>query len=141
MKKLTLLISIFCFFTTLAVAQKTVRKRPKLTSVQITSNQTDKTTSDTTQTNSKQFDTPLKILAKPQASRTDGQDCSQGKVVLRVTFLYSGEIGTISVISGLGNGLTEQAVLAAKKINFEPAMKGGKPVSITKPVEYSFTIY
>jgi TonB family protein len=62
-------------------------------------------------------------------------------VVLRVTFLDSGEIGRISVISGLGNGLTEQAVEAAKKIKFEPATKDGKSVSVTKPVEYLFTIY
>lgn len=144
MKKTVLLISIICFCATFAVAQKTVRKRPQTTRIQTNSNQTKQPNSDSTEKKSSQFDSTVKILDKPKAgypSQHKGTICAQGKVVLRVTFLDSGEIGRISVISGMGNGLTEKAVEAAKKIKFEPAMKDGKPVSVTKPVEYSFTIY
>jgi len=83
------------------------------------------------------------IISKPRANYTDAarQNQVQGKVVLRVTFSANGSIGQISVISGLGNGLTEQAIAAARSIRFEPAKKAGVPVSVTKPVEYSFTIY
>lgn len=63
------------------------------------------------------------------------------KVVLRVVFSANGEIGAISVISGLPEGLTEEAIAAAKKIKFEPAMKRGKAVTVTRKVEYTFTIY
>ncbi|MBS1797688.1 MAG: TonB family protein [Acidobacteria bacterium] len=86
---------------------------------------------------------PVKILSKPRANYTDSarQAQVQGKVVLRVTFSANGSIGSISVISGLGNGLTEQAIAAARAIRFEPAKRGGVPYSVTKPVEYSFTIY
>jgi TonB family protein len=85
----------------------------------------------------------VKILSKPRANYTDAarQNQVQGKVVLRVTFSANGSIGAISVISGLGNGLTEQAIAAARGIRFEPAKRGGVPYSVTKPVEYTFTIY
>ena len=85
----------------------------------------------------------VKILSKPRANYTDAarQNQVQGKVVLRVTFAANGSIGAISVISGLGNGLTEQAIAAARGIRFEPAKRNGQPYSVTKPVEYSFTIY
>ncbi len=85
----------------------------------------------------------VKIIAKPRANYTDAarQNQVQGKVVLRVTFSANGSIGAISVISGLGNGLTEQAIAAARGIKFEPAQKAGQAVSVTKPVEYTFTIY
>jgi len=85
----------------------------------------------------------VKILSKPKALYTDAarQANVQGKVVLRVTFTANGSIGAISVISGLGNGLTEQAIAAARGIRFEPAKRGGVAYTVSKPVEYSFTIY
>ena len=85
----------------------------------------------------------VKILSKPRANYTDAarQNQVQGKVVLRVTFSANGSIGAISVVSGLGNGLTEQAIAAARGIRFEPAKRGGVPYTVSKPVEYTFTIY
>ena len=145
MKKFALLIFVICFFTIFAAAQKTVRKRTKAPVVQAIENQnpaeTNRNSNQTNQSKTDQFDTPIKILEKPRPQFFDGQDCSQGKVLLRVTFLDSGEIGRISVISGLTKGKTESSVEAAKKIKFIPAMKDGKPVSVAKPVEYIFTIY
>lgn len=142
MKTLALLILVFCFSATFAAAQKTVRKRAKKPLVETTENQaSEDSKQNKNSSKSNKFDTPLRILEKPRASRTDGQDCSRGKVVLRVTFLASGEIGLIDVISGMGNGLTESSIEAAKKIKFIPAMKDGKPVTVIKPVEYAFTIY
>jgi len=87
--------------------------------------------------------TGVKIISKPRANYTDAarQNQVQGKVVLRVTFSANGSIGQIAVISGLGNGLTEQAIAAARGIRFEPALKNGQPIAVTKPVEYTFTIY
>jgi len=41
----------------------------------------------------------------------------------------------------LGNGLTEQAIAAARGIKFEPAKKAGVAVTVNKSVEYTFTIY
>ena len=87
--------------------------------------------------------TGVKIISKPRASYTDTarQQGVQGKVVLRVTFQANGQIGAISAVSGLPGGLTEKAIAAARGITFEPAMKNGTPYSVTRTIEYSFTIY
>lgn len=86
---------------------------------------------------------PLKITLKPRANYTDAarQANIQGVVRLRVTFLANGSIGSITPVSGLGYGLTEQAIAAARSIRFEPAKKGGSPYAVTKVVEYNFTLY
>ena len=145
MKKTALIILIICFGATFAAAQKTVRKRPKTPVAQTSENQAssdlDKNSEVSGSTKSSRFDSPLEILDKPRASYPTGGGCFQGKVVLKVTFSDTGKIGAISVISGLGNGATENALEAAKQIKFKPAIKNGKPVSVTKPVEYVFTLY
>ena len=83
------------------------------------------------------------ITSKPRANYTDAarQNNVQGTVNLRVTFNANGTIGSVTPVSSLPNGLTEQAISAAKQIRFEPAMKNGQPQSVTKVVQYSFTIY
>jgi|CXWL01.1.fsa_nt_gi TonB family protein len=85
----------------------------------------------------------LKILGKPRPGYTDAarQNNIQGTVILRVTFLASGQIGSISPVKGLPNGLTEQAIAAARRISFEPAKTNGVGQSVTKQIEYSFSIY
>ncbi|MEP6904048.1 MAG: energy transducer TonB [Actinomycetota bacterium] len=86
---------------------------------------------------------PLRILSKPRANYTDFARFYQisGKVVLRLTFSANGIIGAVSVVSKLPFGLTEQAIIAARGISFEPAMKEGVALSVTKMIEYNFTIY
>jgi TonB family protein len=86
---------------------------------------------------------PLIIISKPLAVYTKEakNNCIEGKVILKVTFLASGKIGKIKVLSGLPLGLTKQAMEAAKKMKFEPALKNYKPIAITKTVQYTFTIY
>ncbi|MCA1625298.1 MAG: energy transducer TonB [Acidobacteria bacterium] len=87
--------------------------------------------------------TGVNIIAKPRANYTDAarQNQVQGTVTLRVTFTAGGSIGSISPVSGLPYGLTEQAIAAARGIKFEPAKKNGVPQTVTKQVQYSFTIY
>lgn len=89
------------------------------------------------------FDKRLVIISKPKANYTDLAKTNQiqGSVHLRVTFLANGTIGNIAVIESLTDGLTEQAIEAAKKIEFKPAMRGGKPISVTRQVQYTFTLY
>ena len=85
----------------------------------------------------------LKILSKPRPGYTDEARLSgiQGTVILRVTFIASGEVGKIEVVKGLLGGLTERAIAAARKITFEPVMVNGKPITVTKQIEYAFYIY
>ena len=85
----------------------------------------------------------VQILSKPKPAYTNAarQNQTQGKVSLRVTFLASGHIGSVKPVKSLPDGLTEQAMVAALNIKFEPATKDGEPVTVTKTVEYNFTIY
>ena len=86
---------------------------------------------------------PMIIISKPRAYYTEAarQSQTQGTVMLRVTFLASGGIGSVSVVKELTNGLTEQAIAAANKMVFLPQKVKGVNVSVTKQVQYSFTIY
>jgi len=86
---------------------------------------------------------PLKILAKPKAQYTDAARTNQvqGNVTLRVTFLASGGIGSITTVKGLPHGLTEQAIAAARAMRFEPEKVNGVPRTTTRPVTYAFNIY
>jgi TonB family protein len=85
----------------------------------------------------------LRIISKPRPNYTDTARTQniQGTVLLKVTFLANGSIGGVSAVKGLGGGLTEQAIAAAKRISFEPAKRGGVPYTVTKTIEYSFNIY
>lgn len=86
---------------------------------------------------------PLKIISKPRANYTDEARTKQvtGVVRVRVQFLPSGQIGSVSPVSSLPYGLTEMAIAAARNIKFEPAKRNGVPYPVTKQVEYNFTLY
>ena len=86
---------------------------------------------------------PLRILSKPRPAYTDFARFYwiTGTVILRVTFLASGEIGDVTSRSSLPFGLTQRAIEAAKSMRFEPMTRDGNPMSVTKQVEYSFLIY
>lgn len=86
---------------------------------------------------------PLKITHKQKAQYTDAARTNnvQGTVTLRVTFLASGGIGSITTIRGLPHGLTEQAIAAARAMRFEPEMVGGQARTTSRPVSFTFNIY
>ena len=86
---------------------------------------------------------PFKILSKPQARYNDAARTNgvQGSVRLKVTLLASGQVGSITPVTRLPHGLTEQAIAAARLIRFEPAKVNGVPVSKIVTLEYSFSIY
>lgn len=85
----------------------------------------------------------VKITSKPRPAFTELARLkeTQGTVTLRVTFLANGEIGKIRLIDGLPDGLSEQTIAAARKIKFEPARKDGVSYTVTRKVEYNFTLY
>jgi len=91
----------------------------------------------------REVDTKAQLLARPKAQYTDAarQNNVQGTVVLRVILSADGSVGSISAIRGLPNGLTEQAIAAARGIRFVPAKKDGRPVSVAVTVEYNFSVY
>jgi len=44
-------------------------------------------------------------------------------------------------VSGLPHGLTEQAIAAARKLKYIPAVKDGKYASMWMQLEYNFNLY
>jgi TonB family protein len=85
----------------------------------------------------------IKIISKPRPIYPDEarENNVQGTVVLSVVFLRSGNIGDVEPIMTLPDGLTEQAIVAAKRIRFEPQRRNGRPVTTRKKIKYTFTIY
>ncbi|HKP68853.1 MAG TPA: TonB family protein, partial [Pyrinomonadaceae bacterium] len=83
---------------------------------------------------------PLKIISKPQAKYTEESRTNniQGSVRLKVTLLASGQVGSITPVTRLPHGLTEQAIAAARLLRFEPAKINGVPISKTITIDYSF---
>jgi TonB family protein len=90
----------------------------------------------------KNVDVRANILSRPRPSYTREARRAgvQGYVLLRAVLLANGEIGTIRVVRGLPAGLTANAIRAACKIQFKPAMKDGKAVSQLVQVEYAFRL-
>lgn len=86
---------------------------------------------------------PLRIISKQKAAYTDAARTNnvQGTVTLRVTFLSSGGIGSITTVKGLPYGLTEQAIAAARNIRFDPEKVNGVAKTTTRPVSFTFNIY
>jgi TonB family protein len=86
---------------------------------------------------------PLNIIVKPKPLYTDAarQNNIQGTVTVRVVFLANGGIGSITPVSALSHGLTEQAIAAARKLVFLPQKAQGQPQTVVKSVQYSFSIY
>ncbi|HEV2881163.1 MAG TPA: energy transducer TonB [Pyrinomonadaceae bacterium] len=66
----------------------------------------------------------------------------QGAVKLRLILGADGKIrDPVEVLEGLPYGITEQAIKAARRIEFEPARKDGRPVSQYVTVVYHFHLY
>jgi len=87
--------------------------------------------------------TPYKILFKPKATYTDQARTNnvQGSVTLKITLMANGSVGSITPVTRLPYGLTEQAIAAARQIKFEPKKINGQPVSVTVTFQYGFNIY
>jgi TonB family protein len=82
------------------------------------------------------------ILYKPNpVYSAEGRERKiQGDVVLEVIFLASGQLKVTRVVSGLGFGMDDEAIQAAQRIRFTPAMRDGKPVDFPARVRIEFRL-
>lgn len=83
------------------------------------------------------------VAKKPATAYVDAARMRQikGTIKLRVTFGEDGFIPQIEIVKSLPEGLLRQAVFAALRLKFLPEEAAGKPISVTKMVEYRFDIY
>jgi Flp pilus assembly protein TadD len=82
------------------------------------------------------------ILHREKARYTDAANLAgvMGTVVLMVVFADDGALKHILAIQELSHGLTEEAIKAARKIRFTPAMRDGKPLSVYGSLEFTFNL-
>jgi protein TonB len=83
-----------------------------------------------------------KVLSITQPAYTaEARDAQiAGKVRVEVTVDATGKVASARVLEGLGHGLDEAAVAAARGATFEPGTKCGKPASATFVIAIRFTL-
>ncbi|HZP03521.1 MAG TPA: energy transducer TonB [Terracidiphilus sp.] len=86
--------------------------------------------------------TSVEVLSKPPVQYTSEarQLHVQGDVVLRVTFMATGQVIVQGVLQGLGHGLDEEARRVASQIRFRPATKDGRAVDLTTNIRITFQL-
>ncbi len=82
-----------------------------------------------------------KLLSRPAPAYTDAARAAgiSGKVRVEITVDEQGHVATVRVIQGLGYGLDESALAAARALAFEPAMRCGKPSAATFKIGFNFS--
>ena len=82
------------------------------------------------------------IKSKPAPEYTDEARANgfEGEITVRMVLASSGKGTHVSPMNELPYGLTEEAIKAARRIKFEPALKDGKPVSIYAVINYRFSL-
>ena len=84
----------------------------------------------------------VQILSKPTPTYSaEARDLrTQGDVVLEVVFRADGFVDVVRVVSGLGHGLDEAAIAAAKRIRFKPAKSDEQPVDFRARLRIEFRL-
>jgi TonB family protein len=85
---------------------------------------------------------PVVILEKPNPEYTEEARRLglEGEVLIQVVFPASGPVRVIRVTKGLGHGLDEAAVRAARQIRFKPALQQGRSVDFPATVHIVFQL-
>ena len=83
------------------------------------------------------------ITAKPEPPYTEAarKNNVSGTVMLRVLLGANGAVLQVAPLSRLPDGLTEQAINAARKLRFTPAQKDGRNVAQWIQIQYDFNLY
>ena len=77
---------------------------------------------------------------KPEYSEEAVHAKVEGIVKLQVTLKVNGQVEVLNVINGLGYGLDEKAISAAKQVKFKPAQHEGKDVDSTVVMSIIFEL-
>ncbi len=88
------------------------------------------------------LDSEVEILSRPKPIYTDEARGLrlEGDVVLNVVFEAAGVLRILEVAQGLGHGLDEAAIDAARKIRFNPARRDGAPVDYAAKLRVVFRL-
>ena len=84
---------------------------------------------------------PRAILKEPPLyTEIARKERIQGLVMLRLVIDETGEVAEVEVLKGLPYGLTDSAIEAVEKWQFEPAQHAGKPVSVLYNITINFRL-
>jgi TonB family protein len=88
------------------------------------------------------LDRDVEILSRPKPIYTEEARGLrlEGDVVLNVVFEAAGVLRILDVAQGLGHGLDEAAIDAARKIRFNPARRDGAPVDYAAKLRVVFRL-
>ncbi|MEO6598773.1 MAG: energy transducer TonB [Polyangiaceae bacterium] len=83
-----------------------------------------------------------KPISVPQPGYTDDAQAAaiEGKVRVQLTVDQTGRVTEVKLIAGLGHGLDEAALAAARRATFEPALHCGKPTQATFTISMRFKL-
>lgn len=78
----------------------------------------------------------------PQPGYTDAARAAaiEGKVRVQLTVDETGHVVSVKLLQGLGYGLDEAALAAARQAEFEPAVRCGRPTSATFNISMRFSL-
>ena len=82
----------------------------------------------------------IKTRPRPNYTEEARRAGTQGMVRLGVLVSETGDVTDHIVISGLAHGLTVEAIKAARRIQFSPALRGGNPVPYWQLIEVEFKL-
>lgn len=85
---------------------------------------------------------PVEILSKPRPLYTDEARRAgiEGEVLVEVMFQADSTIRVVRLVNGLGHGLDEMALAAAREIRFRPARKDGQPADSSAVLHILFQL-
>ncbi len=86
--------------------------------------------------------TPVDILSKPRPAYTAEARALgvEGEVLVEVVFEAGATVRVVRLVKGLGHGLDENALAAAREIRFRPARRAGIATDSTAIVHISFQL-
>lgn len=83
----------------------------------------------------------ITYTVEPGRTEQARRNGTTGTVRVRMLLKYDGTVTNITAMNQLPDGLTDQAVAAAKQVRFIPAQKDGRAVSQWIVIEYNFILY
>jgi len=86
--------------------------------------------------------TPPRVLREVKADYTEEarRRAVTGEVVMEVVVLRDGSVGNVRLLQGLGLGLDERAMAAARQWRFTPAERQGIPVDVIVEIGMEFKL-
>ena len=91
----------------------------------------------------KEVDQPAQITRRPELKITEEARRHRygGAAMVRVVLGAEGKVTQVEVLDKARYGMEEACIAAARKIEFEPAIKDGQAVSQYALIEYRWTFY